>query len=269
MDSSRNLKLIFITFCIFLYTIICASDNYISSDSSKLEISTEIVLHNFLYSKDTEQVENDFLKIINNENNYRNLIFTELKEYLEKPDSTPDALIYLAAYIKDKRYISILTSFIENPEYSFDRCIYTCPIIFALTVYSCFSSYSLPDTLNKDLVPVQDLISEINRVNKVTLKSEKASDYIQGPGIDSDLKLGESMTTEQLIILASPKNDGSISRLAAAIILEYRIDSDKYLPNLYWLAITGYRDASMEFLSSIHRAIYKAEIAKLKKASIR
>ncbi len=230
-----------------------------------IELNDKEIFNEFLYPSDIGKVENAYFTIIDQENDFKDIILNELERYIENPDSTPDALIYLAAIIRDERYVPILVNFIENPAYSYNQCIYTCPIVFALTIYSCFSPYSLPDTLNMALSPVKDLISEINRVNKISLKSEKASEYIKGPGIDSDLKLGESMSTEQLLILASSKNDGSISRLAAAYILEYRTDSDEYLSDLYWLAITGYKDASMEFLSSVHRAIYKAETAKLNK----
>lgn len=222
-------------------------------------------LSNFLYSENIHQKIKAFNLIIGDKNKYKNLILDELQKYVEKTDSLPDELIYIAAYIRDKRFIQPLIKLLENLEYSNDQCIYSCPIVFALTIYACFSPYSLPTALNTGLVPVHNLMSEIEGVRKLTLKSEKASSYIKGPGIDSDLKKAESMTTEQLIFLASPNNDGSISRLAAAFVLSHRINNEENIPDLYWLAISEELDASMEYRFAIYWAIYKVETAKLRK----
>jgi hypothetical protein len=220
-------------------------------------------LYKFLWSKSLKDSHQSYGKIISNPEKYKSAILDRLQYYEDKPDQIPDALIYIATFIRDERYIPYLIKLIENNKYSYDRCIYSCPIIFSLTIYSCFTNYSIPE-LSNELTPVFDLKSEIVKVNNIKLLNEDASDKIKGPGIDSLLQVYKNLNPLELFDVAGPKNNNEISRLAAAYITKFRLFDSKHLSSLYWLIITEMKDASMEYRSSIYWAIYKTEMSQSK-----
>ena len=74
-----------------------------------------------------------------------------------------------------------------------------------------------------------------------------------------------NLTTQQLIQQAGPQTKDYISRLVAVNVLANSIDSDRYMMDLYWLAITEANDTSASFRSEIYRAILKAEYYKSRK----
>ena len=159
-----------------------------------------------------------------------------------------------------------LVSLIENHEYSDRQCVYYCPIVFSLTIYECFSEYSLPtDLFNKRLSAVWDLQSDIKWVKGISLKRERASKYIRGPAVDSLFRAYEVLTIEQLIELAGPYNEDYNSRTVAVDILSYSIDNDEHILRLYWLAIKAVCGNGDEYRGAIYRAIYRAETAKSRK----
>jgi hypothetical protein len=219
-------------------------------------------LHKFLWSKFHNDTRSAYSEIISEPEKYKDAILDQLKYYESKPNQIPNSLIYIASYVRDKRYIPFLIRLMENEEYTYTNCIYSCPIIFSLTIYSCFTDFSIPE-LNRKLSEIDHLYLSIESVKNLVLKSEKASDYIKGPGIDSLLKAGEKLDTPELIQLAGPKNTNGTSRISAAYILHYRLLSPEYLPELYWLAITELLDASCQFRCSIYEAIYNTETQKL------
>ena len=101
-------------------------------------------LNRFLYSKNVAERQQAFNVISSNKDQYRNAVLAELQGYANKPTKTPDALLYLAASIKDERYLQPLSKLINNENYSEEHCIYGCPIVFSLVVFSSFTNYSSP-----------------------------------------------------------------------------------------------------------------------------
>ncbi len=181
---------------------------------------------------------------------------------MNKSKPIPNFLLYIAAYIRDERYIPLLIKLIENEEYTHESCVNACPVVFALAIYSCFTNYPLPK-LNDKMAPVPDLLATIERIKKIEIKSDKASYYVRGPGFNSILTRYEKLSTEEIIKKAGPENEGLYYRYLAASVLEYRIADAKYLSELYWLAITETENyVSVDYRSAVYGAIYKAEKAK-------
>lgn len=89
-------------------------------------------LYQLLYSKITDQRLQAFNAITSNKDKYKSQVFAELQAFSAKPDKTPDGLLYLAAFIKDQRYIPPLSKLVNNENYSGEHCIYSCPIVFSL-----------------------------------------------------------------------------------------------------------------------------------------
>ena len=235
-----------ITFCL-------ATSSVFAADAEKTTLSQ------FLYSSSVNERQKAFTVIIANDNKYKDLILTELEFYSNKPDKIRDALLYLAAYIRDRRYVRPLSKLINNDNYSANHCIYTCPIVFSLVIFSSFTDYSLP-VLNDKLTAVQDLKSEGERVKRISIELNPAYIYASGPGIDQWLHEMESLPLSEVVKIAGPETVDGDKRMAAAIVLQAHAMDDRYLKELYWLAIENLpNDASGEYRGAIHWAIYKAE----------
>jgi len=220
------------------------------------------VLNRFLYSESLNDRQKAFDIIVSSENKYRNIVLRELKKHSTKPAGTPDALIYLAAVIKDQRYIQPLTSLINNVDYSSKHCIYSCPIVFSLVIFGTVMNHSLP-TLDEKLTAVSDLKSEAKRVRGISIKPEKASKYMEGPAVDQLLAQLETLPLADVIKLAGPHTQNGNKRLAAAVVLQAHVTDAEYLKDLYWLAIAELpNDASGEYRNAIHWAIYRAETSR-------
>ena len=241
-------------------TVFClASSSVFAGDAEKTRLSQ------FLHSSSVNEQRKAFTLIIADNNKYKDLVLTELEVYLNKPNKTPDALLYLAAYIRDRRYIRPLSKLINNDNYSANHCIYSCPIVFSLVVFSSFTEYSLPVLVDK-LVAVQDLKSEGDRVKHISLELNPVYIYASGPGIDQLLHEFEALPLSEVIKIAGPETTDGDNRTAAAIVLQARVRDDQYLKELYWLAIKNLtNDASGEYRGAIHWAIYKAETYRKKK----
>ncbi len=216
-------------------------------------------LNRFLYSKNTDERQQAFNIITSNRDKYRTAVLAELQSSTRNPNNTPDALLYLAALIKDQQYIRPLVKLINNDNYSAGHCIYSCPIVFSLAVFSSFTGYSVSG-LNDKLNAVHDYKSECEWIKSVSIEPEHASKYASGPGIDSLLEEFEALPIVEVMKLAGPENTDGHKRMAAAIVLQAHTTNDQYIKELYWLAINNLpSDASGEFRDSIHWAIYKAE----------
>jgi len=241
--------------CIILLLVTCKAYS---------QTTAELTLNDFLYSKDMESVHKSYLHIIKNQSNYKDLVYKNLIKYSRKTNQVtiPDRLIYIASYIKDKKYIKPLTDLIKNKDYSYNSCVYSCPIVFSLAIYTCFTEYKLSSKFDPEITPVKDLKETIKYINKISLAKESPSKYCQGPGIDSLLKSTENLSFNEIIRQAGPQNHNYESRFAAGVVLEATTDDDKYLDDLYWLAITEVKDASCEFRNAIYQAIYRAETAR-------
>ena len=245
---------------IVLTVVFClASSSVFAGDAEKTRLSQ------FLYSSSVNEQQKAFTLIITGDNKYKDLVLTELEVYLNKPNKTPDALLYLAAYIRDRRYIRPLSKLINNDNYSANHCIYSCPIVFSLVVFSSFTEYSLP-VLDDKLAAVQDLKSEGDRVKHISLELNPVYIYASGPGIDQLLHELEALPLSEVIKIAGSQTADGDKRMAAAIVLQARVMDDRYLKELYWLAIKNLpNDASGEYRGAIHWAIYKAETYRKKK----
>lgn len=242
---------------IILVIVCClASKTVLAGDNEKT------TLRRYLHSGRVNEQQTAFNVIVANHNNFKNLVLTELQRYSSRPDKTPDALLYLAAFIRDRRYVQPLSKLINNADYSEDRCIYACPIVFSLVVFSLFTDYSLP-LLDDNLTAVQDLKSEREWVRHISIKPEPASKYAEGPGIDQLLHDMEALPVSEVIRIAGLETPDGNKRMAAAFVLQAHVIDDRYLKELYWLAIKNLpNDASGEYRGAIHMAIYKAETYK-------
>jgi hypothetical protein len=224
-----------------------------------LEINDERTLDKYLSSKKTEVVLKTYLEIIGNPNRYVKLILDKFQYYKDKSEETPNSLIYIASYIRDPRFLPYLITLIQDTSYSNYSCIYSCPVVFSLTIFSCFTNNRLPHLDNK-FTPVYDLYSEIDHVKNIKLVSEKPYNwYNTGPDMDSTFKIIEKLPTTNIINIAGPNNSNSISRYYAACILKCRLIETTYLYELYWLAITEQQDESAQYRFQIYNAIYKTE----------
>lgn len=241
-----------IVFCL-VYSTVYADDN------------DRIILSQFLSSQSMTERQNAFNVIIANDKKYRDTVLDQLQKFIKKPNKTPDALIYLAAFLKDKRYIRPLATLMSNADYSERHCIYSCPIIFSLVIFDSFTDYSLPQ-LNDNLPAVHDLRREVERVKHISIEPEAASKYIVGPGVDESLKRMETLPLADVIKLAGAKTKDANQRIIAATVLQAHVTNDKYLKELYWLAIIDVpNDASAEYRDAVHWAIYRAETYRKKK----
>jgi len=222
------------------------------------------IFNDFLSSPSLLKKEKAYLHILQNKKAFSDKLFSEIKKY-QKKTTIPNELIYLATIFREQRFLKPLINMIENPEYSEDACIYPCPIVFSLTVYQCFSKFSLPGNLNKKLTAVSDLLLGIDSTKNISLKREKKDTSGDSPEAKALYAKLENLTIDQLIEKAGPNNTDYDSRFAAALILSYSIDNEKDINKLYWLAITEIDDASNEFRTAIYRAIYRAETARIRK----
>jgi len=93
---SKKIKKYFLLIILFFVS----STVYASGNEKK-------VLNRFLYAEHLEERQKAFNSIAADDNSYKEIVLTALENYSHKPDKTPDALIYLAAFIKDKRYTEI------------------------------------------------------------------------------------------------------------------------------------------------------------------
>ncbi len=219
-------------------------------------------LSTFLESESFDEKFEAFSNISSNKNRYQDVVFRELQKYQGNIHETPDDLIYLAAYIKDQKYMAPLMILLNDPDYSWQECIYDCAIVFSLVIFGAFTDIDVPIDESSKLTAVGDFQSELRRVRSLELKEEKASDYVKGPGIDSALNAMESLPLDEVIRKAGPFNENTGERMVAAFVLNYGTSTSEYLDDLYWLAITGYDDASSQYLGAIHQAIYRAETAR-------
>ena len=243
----KNLFTIFTFVCCFISTTA-----YAGEDGNK-------ALSQFLYSGSMKDRHNAFNIIVANQNKYKDAVLVELKRHSTKPYKIPDALIYLAALLKDQRYIQPLSKLINDTDYSEEHCIYSCPIVFSLAIFSSFTNHSLP-LLDNKITAVHDLRSEVKIVKSISTRPEKASKYMKGPAVDKLLSQLETLPLADVINIAGSNTKDGEKRMAAAVVLQSHVTDDKYLTELYWLAIENLpNDASGEYRNAIHWAIYRAE----------
>jgi hypothetical protein len=246
----RNRKLL-----LLFAAIIC-----IAAQRMYCQETPDKILQVFLHGKSTEQVEKSYWYIYQNQSKFSDLVFSELAKYQDKINNVdvPDRLLYLAAIIRDERYIIPLSKLINNPNYSEDACIYYCPIVLALKYYACFSTYKVPTDFNRKLTAVNDLYSDIDNLRNLKVHKQKITDFIHGPDDSANVEIGKK-TFKSLFALAGPDNKNEQTRFIASVGIAAKVTDDTYLPELYWLACTEMMDASCEYRCFIYQALDKAE----------
>ncbi len=213
-------------------------------------------------SKDLTVKGGAFQKIANNGEMYSDEILSRLIVYSESKTGSIDelnTLIYLAAVVKDKRFLGPLWKMLIANGYLVDECLYECPIIFSLSVFAIATDWNPPEKLNGSNIKVEDFYRIYHSLGSLSLQKDHAYNHVSGPGIDEELKQVATLAEEDIIKQAGPQNSDSRSRYAAAYELEYSVVDDKNLLDLYWLAINETVGASKEYRSAINRAILRAE----------
>jgi len=213
-------------------------------------------------SKDLTVKREAFQEIANNGEMYSDEIFSRLTRYSESKTGSIEelnTLIYLAAVVKDKRFLGPLWEMLIVDEYLVDECLYECPIIFSLSVYAIATDWNTPEKLNDPNIKVEDFYRIYHSLGSLSLQKDHAYNHLSGPGIDEQLKQVSKLSEENIIKQAGPENRDTRLRYAAVYELGYSIADDKNLMDLYWLAINENVDASGQYRSAIYRAILRAE----------
>ena len=213
-------------------------------------------------SKDLDIKRDAFQNIARNGEMYSDEMLSRLTMYSKSRAGNIDelnTLIYLAAVVKDKRFLGPLWEMLLDDEYLVDECLYECPIIFSLSVYAIAADWNPPEKLNGPNIKVDDFYREYRSLSSLSLRKDHAYNHIYGPGINEQLKQVSNLSEEDIVKQAGPQNLDSKSRYAAAYELEYSVVDDKNLVDLYWLAINETVGASREYRSAIYRAILRAE----------
>ena len=173
-----------------------------------------------------------------------------------------DRLFYLAAFIKDKSLVSPIEKLWKDTDFLPDYCVYSCPIVFALTIYATSDLWTPPETMGKALDRHEDLYAEIRTASEISLEPTPYKDRARGPGIDTYLEEMANKPERELIEKAGPETQESRVGLAAAFQLAYSVSSSENLKDLYWLAIQEPKpDGACEGRWAIYIAIYRAEKA--------
>lgn len=204
-----------------------------------ISINTNNTILNCLYNKNIDIVSKSYWEIVNKPDKYRNDIYRELVKYKKK--KIPDKLIYLSTVIKDKRYLNILYNNYKVIKYD---CIYSCPIIFSLVIYKCFSNYwSDSFSINDD-----DFNSTVDYINNFNIENIYEINNIELEKNIDKASIGHTYD----------------ERYYSVDWLKDNINTSKYNKQLYYLAVTEYKDASYEYRYNVYQTIYRAEYIKYK-----
>jgi len=146
-----------------------------------------------------------------------------------------------------------------------DECTYSCAPVFALSVYANFGGWRIPASLNSSLATVSDLRSSTEWVPRLTLERRPLEEVVQGPWLQEHKKEIEGKTEEQLIEMAGLATASFDTRQLAAYELEVSVSRSKNRFDIYLLAMNDIQnDASQEYLGAVHKAAYRAELARAK-----
>jgi len=172
-------------------------------------------------------------------------------------------LIYLAAVLKKDEFIEPLINIANDPEYTEHECIYDCPAIFALAVFTT-SMHWTPPVQTVDLeIPYLQYLDSLMSMRRTSLRRTRPGITFSRSEDQELLSKTETLSEEELIQQAAPFNKDHMTRWLAAEVLSYTVTDDKNLLDLYWLAIEEVDDASCQYRCSIYTAILRAEKAKI------
>jgi hypothetical protein len=227
-------------------------------------------LDTFLNSEDIRERKTAYLDILRNKDSYIDPIQLRLESFRRTKDqrfSILNKLICLTAIIRSEKFISTLWEMYEDYDYIWEDCIYSCPIIFTLTLYTLYTDWSPPkESKNADNSMGHDLNAIIlwaRESRKLPLIRGRSGMHFRRPEDQEWLRQTESLPEEQLIEIVGPENPDSDTRLWASTILANTVVDSANLIELYWLAIEDMTDdASGLYRGSIYRAILRAERAK-------
>jgi hypothetical protein len=217
-----------------------------------------------LHSQSMENQRTALRKILDDPKTYIPRIQQSLLDYSRLLRVDPIAAkraVYLSALIRDPSFPAVLVKTLDLPDV-LDACEYACPVVFALTISSCFGGWTVPVGLDSSLETVTDLKAGIANMSRINLKVGAIEDVVQGPDIEKYGKDLEDKTEEQLIRLAGPTTSSQEKRKFAAYRLETLVSGSKNLINLYLLALNDFEDASGEYRNAIYQSIYRAELAR-------
>jgi hypothetical protein len=169
--------------------------------------------------------------------------------------------VHLAVLVRDSSFAPILVSMLADSAVV-DECIYACPVVFALTIFSSFSGWTPAAALDSSLTTVTDLQAAIRYMSRVSLDVQPIDKVVQGPAVERHRKAIEGKTEEQLIEMAASRDSAG---WLAPFALESSVTTSKNRIELYLLLMNESRsDASNENRGSIYQAIYRAETAKVR-----
>jgi hypothetical protein len=229
----------------------------------------------FLHSPDLAERKAAYLDIVKNSAQYVDQIKQELETFAATKEIRIDVLkryIYLAAIIRNDKFIEPLVAIFKNYEALGGECIYCCPIEFALSLFAAFADWSPPpEIMTKTTAQIPtDLRTLIWHIEDMKRRPEIREGYIVEFADTEKQKWFERLTAlsvEELIKLTGPENADSDERFWAALPLSRKVTDDKYLTELYWLAIEELPPGGGigSYLCDIYAAIERAEIAKAQK----
>jgi hypothetical protein len=219
-----------------------------------------------LHSQSLENERTALMEILRDPDAYVPRIQDSLRNYpelLQIDSVAANRAIYVAVLVRDPSFPPILAQLLRDKQVV-GECEYACPVVFALTIDSCFAGWSIPSNLDSKLTTVSDLRATIKRVPRITLQTRPIEDVVQGPSLERHRAEIEGKTEEQLIQIAGPRTPSSETRLFAALKLETSVSTSKNLIELYLLAMNDVRDdAYGEYRDAVYESIYRAELSKV------
>ena len=249
---------------LLLVTLTASALAYAQQVTAELPDSYEVLLHSNSVASQRTALE----AVLHNPRKYVPRIQQSLRDYprlLRSDRRAANRAVYLSALVYDPSFPPLLVKMLGNAKF-LDECIYACPVVFALTVHAGFAGWKLPPDLDLQLTTVTDLRSSIANVSKLTLTVEPLEDVVQGPSLEKHRKEIQGKNEEELIQMAGPTSGSIDTRLFAAYRLETLATDSRNRIELYLLAFNEVSDGSGEYREAVYQAIYRAELAKMRKS---
>lgn len=251
---------------LLLVTLTASAFAFAQKPTAKPTDSYDVLLHSKTLVEQSKALE----VVLHDPQKYVPRIQPSLRDYprlLRSDRLAANRAVYLSALVRDPSFPPLLVKMLGNA-HVLDECTYACPAVFALTVHASFAGWKLPSDLNSQLTTVTDLRSSIATVSRLTLRIESLDDVVQGPALEEHRKELQGKSEEELIQMAGPKSVSIDTRLFAAYRLETLVTDSRNRIALYLLAFNEVGDASGEYREAVYRAIYRAELAKMRRKSI-
>jgi len=228
--------------------------------------SSENMLDVFLSSASLADRRAAYLDILKNPNAYSDQILLYLENWQKTSDQDAEVLdrvIYLASAIKKNEFVGPLVNIASDPEYQEHKCIYWCPAIFALAVYSISRPWISPgQSTNWNIPHIPDMDSLLRGLS--LSRSSPGIMFAQSEDQEA-LSKAETMSEDELIHQAAPSNKNMETRWIAVSVLACTVQDDKNIAELYWLALEEIGEQHFEYRYSIYKAILRAEKARIEK----